>query len=720
MQYNYLMQFDYLPKSDLETGALRSEKQLIDAIRSLQTFGNIPVTGKIDSATARLIQQPRCGVGDKRSAYDFSPDNLDHDIGYSVRVRRYVLQGPKWSKTDLTWSLVNRTMPEAEKIRRLVGRALAVWENNSKLTFREVYSDQADIQILFARLQHGDGYKFDGPGQVLAHAFYPGEGRGGDAHFDADETWNFDGNADDSHGTNFLNVALHELGHSLGLGHSSDQNAVMFPWYQNNEVDGKLPDDDRNGIQELYGSKEKVWGPYRPNATPRPITTTTTTTTTMRSLRYYPQTPRYPNRESETRQEYERRMHRQREEEWRRQQREKQQQQERERREQERSERERAERERSERERSERERSERERLERERLDRERSDRERLDREMWERERNRNRYPVPTTTTTSTTTTPRPIRTHTTNSNRNSHHHKPRKHKMDNCKISYDAISLIRGELFIFRKHVSCKVLQVLRIIVSTENFSVLQYVWRIGQKGLYNMYPTETRRHWAALPQNLTKVDAVYENKRGQIVFFVGKSIHEDINDCNLHLLTHSGREYYVFNSVNLAPGYPKPLTSLGLPDTLSHIDASFVWGHNNRTYLTSGFQYWRLDDATNQVELDYPRDMSIWSGVGYNIDAAFQYTDGKTYFFKNLGYWQFNDDRMRVAHAKALPSSHKWMQCVRNANEVDEEHWTASLVSGESEEENEDGTGRSGSQPLQISLVLLLTRLLYAAIRSS
>lgn len=42
-------------------------------------------------------------------------------------------------------------MPEAEKVRRMVGRALAVWENNSKLTFREVYSEQADIQILFAR-----------------------------------------------------------------------------------------------------------------------------------------------------------------------------------------------------------------------------------------------------------------------------------------------------------------------------------------------------------------------------------------------------------------------------------------------------------------------------------------------------------------------------------------------------------------------------------------
>uniref|UniRef100_A0A1A9V8N5 Peptidoglycan binding-like domain-containing protein n=1 Tax=Glossina austeni TaxID=7395 RepID=A0A1A9V8N5_GLOAU len=93
------MEFDYLPKSDIETGALRTEEQLKEAIRNLQRFGNIPVTGEIDAATRNLIRKPRCGVGDSNQTTTFSPDNLHH----SHRIKRYVLQGPKWDKTDLTW-----------------------------------------------------------------------------------------------------------------------------------------------------------------------------------------------------------------------------------------------------------------------------------------------------------------------------------------------------------------------------------------------------------------------------------------------------------------------------------------------------------------------------------------------------------------------------------------------------------------------------------------
>ena len=59
-------------------------------------------------------------------------------------------------------------------------------------------------------------------------------------------------------------VAAHEFGHSLGLSHSSAQGALMYPWYQGLPPDFELPDDDKHGIQQLYGAKEnKLWARVR-------------------------------------------------------------------------------------------------------------------------------------------------------------------------------------------------------------------------------------------------------------------------------------------------------------------------------------------------------------------------------------------------------------------------------------------------------------------------
>ena len=43
-----------------------------------------------------------------------------------------------------------------------------------------------------------------------------------------------------------------------------------------------------------------------------------------------------------------------------------------------------------------------------------------------------------------------------------------------------------------------------------------------------------------------------------------------------------------------------------------------------------------------------YPRGMELW-GLPSNLDAALQWDNGKTYFFKKGRYWRFNDLRFDV-----------------------------------------------------------------------
>ncbi|XP_063807601.1 matrix metalloproteinase-18-like [Pseudophryne corroboree] len=249
----YLKKFYDLQSNGGRQSRKESNRQFAEKISEMQKFFGLEVTGQLDSNTLEVMQQPRCGFVDVGEFSTFPGK-------------------PTWKKRDLTYRILNYTpdMPRAE-VDLAIQRAFLVWSDVTPLTFTRVYDYVSDIEISFAQQYHNDNSPFDGPSGTLAHAYAPSSGIGGDAHFDEDETWTLG-----FYGINLFIVAAHEFGHSLGLLHSRDPSALMFPTYSFIEPsEFRLPSDDINGIQSLYGAQEipdQPTEPEQPNQPNNPST----------------------------------------------------------------------------------------------------------------------------------------------------------------------------------------------------------------------------------------------------------------------------------------------------------------------------------------------------------------------------------------------------------------------------------------------------------------
>ena len=162
--------------------------------------------------------------------------------------------GPGLGSADLLYFFQSVTdkLPPATAQSEIL-RAYNIWTRYVKVSFQPGTSGTANrtINILFASGDHGDGYPFDGPGNTLAHTYYPAppnpESIAGDMHFDADENWRQGLDVD------LFSVALHEAGHALGLAHSDQPGAVMYPYYRKVTDLSQL---DIDSIRQLYAAQD--------------------------------------------------------------------------------------------------------------------------------------------------------------------------------------------------------------------------------------------------------------------------------------------------------------------------------------------------------------------------------------------------------------------------------------------------------------------------------
>ncbi|KAM9841403.1 stromelysin-3-like [Aulostomus maculatus] len=238
------------PRSSSHVGLKKKGRQQQDTLSKDYRLNHI----RLHRNDTEFWNRPHCGVPDYPTLthVNLSHNNLKKKKGgrsTQQRRKRYALFGGRWEKTDLTYKIVRFPWQMSESnVRHVVQEAFGVWGAVTPLTFREVTTEKPDIIIDFTRYWHGDSLPFDGPGGILAHAYFPRTHREGEVHFDYDEDWTV-GN---SIGTDLLLVAAHEFGHVLGLQHSLEPDALMCPFYSAN-YPLQLSEDDKRGIQYLYG-----------------------------------------------------------------------------------------------------------------------------------------------------------------------------------------------------------------------------------------------------------------------------------------------------------------------------------------------------------------------------------------------------------------------------------------------------------------------------------
>ncbi|KAL1140593.1 hypothetical protein AAG570_000523 [Ranatra chinensis] len=171
------------------------------------------------------------------------------------------------------------------------------------------------------------------------------------------------------------------------------------------------------------------------------------------------------------------------------------------------------------------------------------------------------------------------------------------------------------------------------------------HYWKLTDESIAPGYPRLISKSWPGLPGN---IDAAFSYKNGKTYFF-------------------KGSQYWRYAGRQMDGKYPKRISDgfQGIPDD---IDAAMVWGGNGKLYFFKGSKFWRFDPTHKPpVKSTYPKPISNWEGLPDHLDAALQYTNGYTYFFKKGVYYRFNDRSFSVDPADPpfpRPAGYWWFGC--------------------------------------------------------
>lgn len=232
----FLVRFGYLKECPNNENELC--EQTAQALETYQIFNRITPTGAFDYATRSAISRPRC-------AHDDEPYRLAEA---SVACA--------WEDVDeltYTFDIDTEDLPAGAAF-DAVRRAFSTWDAQLPFPFREVtIDDNPDIRVGWREASEADS---DLTGPAIAHADFPPpcsiitNSLPKPINFDETEvTWSIGAEPGK---IDVETVALHEIGHILGLKHSTDAASIMRPEVMTNFTQHTLAEDDISGVERLY------------------------------------------------------------------------------------------------------------------------------------------------------------------------------------------------------------------------------------------------------------------------------------------------------------------------------------------------------------------------------------------------------------------------------------------------------------------------------------